>query len=300
MFKNVKKEDIATVLTELSETQNDKNIYKSSNPNKNSSANQEAVAAKVDSSHLQSESVQNLVTPLKKINIYIHSKEIEAIIDSGTQISIVHSSLIPDLQDQEETVTDKLSSDNLVTPLKKINIYIHSKEIEAIIDSGTQISIVHSSPIPDLQDQEESKILLTPAFGGQIEAKICRVSIYYKNSGNNFFNNVDTLITVTDKLNVPCLITPGIYELLANSEDDISHVFDGEIHSKREALTLHSEVKRQETESFSESAGEKEQLEQPIEVRRSDVSPSTRMKPEISEALENADGVTSSTGATRL
>ncbi|GBN19665.1 hypothetical protein AVEN_48056-1 [Araneus ventricosus] len=157
--------------------QNDKNIHK--NSNKNRSANQEAVVAKVDSSHLQSESVQNLVTPLKKINIYIHSKEIEAIIDSGTQISIVHSSLIP-----------------------------------------------------DLQDQEGSKILLTPAFGGQIEAKICRVSIYYKNSGNNLFNNVDTLISVTDKLNVPCLITPGIYKLLVHSAD-ISHFFDDEINSEQ-------------------------------------------------------------------
>ncbi|GBO25935.1 hypothetical protein AVEN_231234-1 [Araneus ventricosus] len=148
--------------------QNDKNIHKNSNSNKNRSANQEAAVAKVDSSHLQSESVQNLVTPLKN------------------------------------------------------NIYIHSKEIESIIDSGTQISIIHSSLIPDLKDQEGSKILQTPAFGGQIEAKICRVSIYYKNSGNNLFNNVDTLIAVTDKLNVPCLITPGIYELLAHSAD-ISH-----------------------------------------------------------------------------
>ncbi|GBO43594.1 hypothetical protein AVEN_19104-1 [Araneus ventricosus] len=60
--------------------QNDKNPHK--NSNKNRSANQEAVVTKVDSSHLQSESVQNLVTPLKKINIYIHSKEIEAIIDT--------------------------------------------------------------------------------------------------------------------------------------------------------------------------------------------------------------------------
>ncbi|GBO43898.1 hypothetical protein AVEN_57696-1 [Araneus ventricosus] len=205
---------------EFAPKQNDKNIHK--NSNKNISANQEAVVAKVDSSHLQSESVQNLVTPLKTINIYIHSKEIEAIIDFGTQISIVHSSLIP-----------------------------------------------------DLQDQEGSKILLTPAFGGQIEAKICRVSIYYKNSGNNLFNNVDTLIAVTDKLNVPCLITPGIYELLVNSADDFSH-------------------------QSSEGVGEEQLLEQPIEVRRSDVSPSTRTKPEISEVLENVDDVTSSTGATRL
>ncbi|GBM86505.1 hypothetical protein AVEN_199057-1 [Araneus ventricosus] len=87
--------------------QNDKNIY--NNPSKNRSENQEAVCvcvcvcvvAKVISPHLQSESVQNLVIPLEKINIHIHSKEIEAIIDSGTHIAIVHSSLIPDLEDKE-------------------------------------------------------------------------------------------------------------------------------------------------------------------------------------------------------
>ncbi|GBM11443.1 hypothetical protein AVEN_240597-1 [Araneus ventricosus] len=116
---------------------------------------------------------------------------------------------------------------------------------------------------------------------------------------------MDTLIAATDKPNVPCLITPGIYELLVNSADDISHVSDGEINSERKALTLHSEAKRRETESFSpqqssEGVGEEELLEQPIEVRSSDVSPSTRTKPEISEVLENADDVTTSTGATRL
>ncbi|GBM40453.1 hypothetical protein AVEN_122660-1 [Araneus ventricosus] len=171
---------------------------------------------------------------------------------------------------------------------------------------------------PQELDQEGSKILLTPAFGGQIEAKICRVSIYYKNSGNNLFNNVDTLIAVTDKLNVPCLITPGIYELLVHSAG-ISHLFDDEINSERKALTLHSEAKRRETDSFypqqpsegsekeenfypqqpSEDSEKEEKSEQPIEVRRSDVIPSARKKAEISETLENADDVTSSTEVTR-
>ncbi|GBN85608.1 hypothetical protein AVEN_188539-1 [Araneus ventricosus] len=81
--------------------------------------------------------------------------------------------------------------------------------------------------------------------------------------------------------------------------------FDDEINSERKALTLHSEAKRRETETFSpqqhsEGGGDEEKLEQPIEVRRSDVSPSTRTKLDISEALEYADDVTSSTGATRL
>ncbi|GBL83448.1 hypothetical protein AVEN_196313-1 [Araneus ventricosus] len=66
-----------------------------------------------------------------------------------------------------------------------------------------------------------------------------------------------------------------------------------------------SQAKRRETNSFypqqpSEGGGNEEKLEQPIEMRRSNVSPSTRMNPDISEALENADDVTSSTGATRL
>ncbi|GBM46974.1 hypothetical protein AVEN_217278-1 [Araneus ventricosus] len=58
-------------------------------------------------------------------------------------------------------------------------------------------------------------------------------------------------MAVTDKLKVPCLITPGIYELLINSADDNSHLFGDEISSERKVLTLHSDTKRRETESFS-------------------------------------------------
>ncbi|GBL96883.1 hypothetical protein AVEN_118991-1, partial [Araneus ventricosus] len=125
------------------------------------------------------------------------------------------------------------------------------------------------------------------------------------NSGNNLFNNVDTLIAVTDELNVSCLITPGIYELLVHSADNIFHLFDDELNNERKVLTLHSEAKRRETESFypqqpSEDAEKEEKSAQPIEVRLGDVSPSTRTKAKSSETLKNADDVTISTGARKL
>ncbi|GBM86503.1 hypothetical protein AVEN_199056-1 [Araneus ventricosus] len=85
----------------------------------------------------------------------------------------------------------------------------------------------------------------------------------------------------------------------------MSHLFDDEINNERKTLTLHSEAKRRETESFypqhpSEDAEKEEKSAQPIEVRRGDVSPSARTKAESSEALKNADDVTISTGATEF
>ncbi|GBN26143.1 hypothetical protein AVEN_181004-1 [Araneus ventricosus] len=204
------------------------------------SASQEAVVVKEDSSHLQSETVQNLVTPLKKISICIYSKEIEGIIDSGTQISIIHSTLVP-----------------------------------------------------DLQDKDESNILLTLAFSGQIEEKICRFSNYYKKCGNNSFNSKDTLNTVADKLNVPCLLTPRIYEVLVNSVDVSYHLFDDEISSKEKVLTLHSEAIRWKRSLFSpqqtsEDSAKEEKSEKSMGERRShEVSPSTETEIGADEVMNS-------------
>ncbi|GBN74504.1 hypothetical protein AVEN_109148-1 [Araneus ventricosus] len=82
---------------------------------------------------------------------------------------------------------------------------------------------------------------------------------------------------------------------------DISHIFDDEISRERKALTLDSEANLRETESFppqqpSEGTGKEEKSEKPMEVRRSDVSPSARTKQERSEVLKNADDFTRSIG----
>lgn len=49
-------------------------------------------------------------------------------------------------------------------PLQKVKIYVGNTEIEAIVDSGTQVSILNKSLIPDLKVEAKGKIILESAF----------------------------------------------------------------------------------------------------------------------------------------
>ncbi|KFM62755.1 Dolichyldiphosphatase 1, partial [Stegodyphus mimosarum] len=57
-----------------------------------------------------------------------------------------------------------------------------------------------------------------------IEARVCRIPIYYKNHGSELLNSMDTLVAVTDKPNVRHLITPEIHELLLNPDGEESNI----------------------------------------------------------------------------
>ncbi|GFQ94092.1 retrovirus-related Pol polyprotein from transposon opus [Trichonephila clavata] len=144
----------------------------------------------------------------------------------------------------ESSYLQSESNQNIINPLKRIPIFIDSKEIDAIVDSGTQIAIVNSSLVPKLKEKEGSRIVLTPAFGKQIEAKVCHVTIYFKNYDSNLFNIVDTLVAVTNQLNVLCLVTPKIHQLLTNpAEGEIGS--SGGVHEEGKALALHFETEEE-------------------------------------------------------
>ncbi|GFQ97678.1 CCHC-type domain-containing protein [Trichonephila clavata] len=106
------------------------------------------------------------------------------------------------------------------------------------------IAIVHSSLVPKLKDNEGIRIFLTPEFGKQIEAKVCRMTIYFKNFDNNIFNSVDRLVAVTAQLNIPCLVTPELHELLTNSEDGEIDCSGG-AHEERKVLPVYFETKEE-------------------------------------------------------
>jgi len=107
-------------------------------------------------------------------------------------------------------------------PLQRINICVAGKEIEAIIDSGTQISILNTSLIPDIEVEGKGKILLQSAFGKIVEAKLAVLPIYHKAPDTFLYSYTNSLFALTDKLNVACLITPDVYKTLTESPE-VSH-----------------------------------------------------------------------------
>ncbi|GFR21930.1 RNase H domain-containing protein, partial [Trichonephila clavata] len=96
----------------------------------------------------------------------------------------------------------------------------------------------HSSFVPRLKDKDGSRIFLTPAFGKQIEAKVCSVTIYFKNCDNNLYTIV---VAVTDQMNVPCLVTPEIRQLLTKPKEGGS----GGAFKERKVLTVYFETEEE-------------------------------------------------------
>ncbi|GBM06639.1 hypothetical protein AVEN_133973-1, partial [Araneus ventricosus] len=99
-------------------------------------------------------------------------------------------------------------------PLQKVSICIASRQIDAIIDSGAEISILNTALIPDVEIEEKGKIILESAFKERVEAKLAVLPVHYKNPDDCLFYSSSILFALTDKLNIPCLITPDVYNSL--------------------------------------------------------------------------------------
>ncbi|GBO23130.1 Pro-Pol polyprotein, partial [Araneus ventricosus] len=99
-------------------------------------------------------------------------------------------------------------------PLQKVSICIASRQIDAIIDSGAEISILNTALIPDVEIEEKGKIILESAFKERVEAKLAVLPVHYKNPDDCLFYSSNILFALTDKLNIPCLITPDVYNSL--------------------------------------------------------------------------------------
>ncbi|GBN42406.1 hypothetical protein AVEN_69308-1, partial [Araneus ventricosus] len=99
-------------------------------------------------------------------------------------------------------------------PLQKVSICIASRQIDAIIDSGAEISILNTALIPGVEIEEKGKIILESAFKERVEAKLAVLPVHYKNPDDCLFYSSNILFALTDKLNIPCLITPDVYNSL--------------------------------------------------------------------------------------
>ena len=86
----------------------------------------------------------------------------------------------------------------------------------AIKDSGTQISILNLTFLPDLEAMGQEKIALTLARGENIEAKLCKIQIILKNDTNQvLWEPIAILVAITKMLNMACLFPPySILEIL--------------------------------------------------------------------------------------
>nr|XP_042908182.1 uncharacterized protein LOC122271326 [Parasteatoda tepidariorum] len=155
------------------------------------------------------------------------SNDIQNKTRSNTQTSINKSSdntaVVTNVNSKHLQSSKTLNEINLY-PLQKVSISIASRQIDAIIDSGAEISILNTTLLPSLEIEAKGKIILQSAFKEQVEAKLAILPVYYKNPDDCLFYSSNILFALTDKLNIPCLITPDAYNSLIYQNDDSAKI----------------------------------------------------------------------------
>lgn len=103
-----------------------------------------------------------------------------------------------------------------IQPLHRININIAGRDIEAIVDSGTQIPVLHPEDVTGLVDRDDyGTIILSSAFGEETSAKIVKIPMAIRNDRNrNLLAPIEVMGAITGKLKGPCLIPSETFKLL--------------------------------------------------------------------------------------
>ncbi|CAL1288217.1 unnamed protein product [Larinioides sclopetarius] len=121
---------------------------------------------------------------------------------------------------RKEAVVAKVNSDFLkpdvnINPLTHVMVSVGGKEIDCIVDSGTQVFVINSRLLDDSEGFDYGKIMLTSAFGENVAAKLIKSTITLPNK-TSLNHPLECIIAVTDKLNVDALIPLSLYESLCS------------------------------------------------------------------------------------
>lgn len=132
----------------------------------------------------------------------------------------------PSASEGNDKLTARVCLDK-VTPadrLWKVTLNCKDKTLNAIVDTGAEITVVQESVVPEEFIQAHGRVSLRAAFGERVEAKLVELPLTLK-QGQPVFAEVSqatpVLCAVTDKLNVSeCLLSASDWTALQQSQCD--------------------------------------------------------------------------------
>ena len=119
----------------------------------------------------------------------------------------------------------RISNETINKVNHDININIVDKQIKCIVDSGADISVLHSDLVPTQYDEPRGRIRLESAFGHTINANVLNflVRLIHNDADESCQPEVDTRITVTVTplldARVRCLLISRDVALLEESQE---------------------------------------------------------------------------------
>ncbi|KAL3193332.1 hypothetical protein MRX96_046774 [Rhipicephalus microplus] len=130
----------------------------------------------------------------------------------------------PSASEGNDKLTARVCLDK-VTPadrLWKVTLNCKDKSLNAIVDTGAEITVVQESVVPDEFIQDRGRVSLREAFGERVEVKLVELPLTLK-QGQPVFAEVSqatpVLCAVTDKLSVSeCLLSASDWTALQKSQ----------------------------------------------------------------------------------
>ena len=131
-----------------------------------------------------------------------------------------------DLYDREIVSVDsvKCNTDILLSSPEKVTISLHGSKVEAIVDSGAQITCVHSKFVPDhlLHGKDQRFITLEGAFRDRHVSKVVEMPCVLwkgRDRPTSLGNEIWITCAVSDKLSSDCLLSLRDYKDLSEFAD---------------------------------------------------------------------------------
>lgn len=103
--------------------------------------------------------------------------------------------------------------------LLRIDLGVGCHRCKGIVDSGAEITVLRKSIIPEELLESRGKIMLRPAMGAPVEAKLMTIplSLWTEEEDINPFVQVE--VAVVEGLHEEALITPKVYKLLLEQKE---------------------------------------------------------------------------------
>lgn len=174
--------------------------------------------------------------------------------------------------------------------LQEIELECAGTPIVAILDTGSEVTIVKESLVPDAAQEPSGKIKLVSAFGETVEAKLVALSFSLRQTA--FVNAPDVVqivCAITDKLtDADCLLSKEDWELLTDMRSSHGEPAFGEADvNKNEACASVGIPKPKQPGVRGEAPGESCAR---VNETRSQETPVAAPPASDEEAAEAADG----------
>lgn len=151
--------------------------------------------------------------------------------------------------------------------LERISVSVNGRQANALIDSGTEITVVRSDVAGSLPDGEKSSILLQGIFGPAMKCPLVSIPISLILGGEGKVTHQEVLCAIAPTLGEDVLLPPDIRDMLKERQEVV-------VEKPIEVNRVEQPVEESESEQYIEEnklEADKSESEEQVDLDKTDV-----------------------------